>query len=63
LDSGPGLDNIQAITDKFIQAWNNRDARNGLALKKSLNMKKTPEWLLYHPVELYILNILRWFYK
>ena len=26
LYSGPGLDNIQAVTDKFLQAWNKRDA-------------------------------------
>jgi uncharacterized protein (TIGR02246 family) len=26
LDSGPGLDNIQAVTDIFLQAWNKRDA-------------------------------------
>ena len=26
LNSGPGLENIQAVTDKFLQAWNKRDA-------------------------------------
>jgi len=26
LDSGAGLENIQAVTDKFLQAWNKRDA-------------------------------------
>ena len=26
LNSGPGLENIQAATDQFLQAWNKRDA-------------------------------------